>query len=145
MMSYAGCDPKNVNIVVDKILLNIARLQGTPQDIDTDWFARGRDLITTNHALENETPDAQAEQAALDELTGCGFDYNDYFNARLSAVTLADVQAYARDRLRDCVVTICTSDPAAVTVKPGKRVYAEPFEVVNLTPRGIQHATGVPH
>jgi len=145
MISYAGCDPKNVNIVVDKILLNIARLQGTPTDIDTDWFDRGRDLITTNHALEIETPDAQAEQTALDELMGCGYDYNDQFNDKINAVSIPDIQAYARARLRDCVVTICTSDADAVTVTPGKRVYTEPFEVVNLTPRGIQHDTGAPH
>src|SRR5665213_1824706 len=30
---FAGCDPKNVNEVVEQSLLNVARLQGTPADI----------------------------------------------------------------------------------------------------------------
>jgi hypothetical protein len=39
-------------------------------------------------------------------------------------------------------VTISTPDPDAVTIKPGVRTYNS-FPTVDLTPRGVQHATGV--
>ncbi|HMB94775.1 MAG TPA: insulinase family protein, partial [Tepidisphaeraceae bacterium] len=40
----AGCDPKNVNTVVDLILENVARCQGTDQDMQSDWFERSKQL-----------------------------------------------------------------------------------------------------
>jgi len=49
------------------------------------------------------------------------------------------VQALARTRLNSCVVTICTPEPGLVNVAEGPRVYPS-FPVVELTPRGIQHA-----
>src|SRR5205085_3267902 len=64
----AGCDPSKVNEVVDLILENIARLQGSDQEMRPDWYQRSQQLIVTSDAMENETPAAQAMQAALDEL-----------------------------------------------------------------------------
>jgi predicted Zn-dependent peptidase len=139
-LAYAGCDPKNVNTCVDLILLNIARMQGTAQDMQPDWFARSKELIDTGDALENETPDAQAETAALDELFGLGYAWHEKFDDRINAVTLADVQNLCRTRLRQCVVTICTPDPDSVNVALGRRQY-DSFPPVDLTPRGVQHGT----
>ena len=56
---FAGCAPSKVNEVVDEILLNIARLQGTSADMQEDWFNRSKLLINTADALDNETPAAQ--------------------------------------------------------------------------------------
>ncbi len=140
-IAYAGCDPKNVNAVVDEILLNIARLQGTPADIQTDWFTRCKDLITTEDALENETPSAQASQASLDELMGLGYDYHSKFPDSINNVTLDDVHNVAAGLLRDCVITISTPAPERVTTKAGARTY-DSFPPVDLTPRGIQHDVG---
>src|SRR5581483_10439175 len=140
-LAYAGCDPKNVDQVVNLILLNIARLQGNEQDIQVSWFNRSKDLVTTADALEHETPEAQAAQAALDELYGLGYDDHTKFESRINAVTLGNVQTIARDRLRNCVVTISTPDPDKVTIKPGKREY-DSFPPVDLTPRGVQHDVG---
>ena len=138
----AGCDPSKVNAVVDDCLLNIARLQGTPADVQPDWFARSKLLITTADALDHETLSAQADGAALDELYGLGFDAHRRFAASINRVTLDQVRAVAAARLRSCMVTICTPTPDAVTVHPGERTYAS-FPPVDLTPRGVQHATGV--
>ena len=63
-MAYAGCDPQKVNEVVDLMLENIARLQGTPAEIQPDWFDRSKQLIINADALENETPNAQADGRA---------------------------------------------------------------------------------
>jgi zinc protease len=139
---FAGCDPSKVNEVVDQILLNIGRLQGTAADMQPDWFDRSKLLITTADALDNETPASQASSAALDELFGLGFDYHSKFAPGINGVTLDQIRATAASRLHDCVVTISTPDPDAVKIKTGVRTYSS-FPTVDLTPRGVQHATGV--
>ncbi len=138
----AGCEPSKVNEVVEQILLNIGRLQGTPADMQPDWFARSKLLITTADAMENETADEQSQTAALDELFGLGFDYHQKFSDRINAVTLDEVRDAARSRLNQCIVTICTPDPSAVHVASGVRTY-DSFPTVDLTPRGVQHDTAV--
>jgi zinc protease len=140
-ITYAGCDPKNVKEVVDVILESIARLQGSEQDIQADWFNRSRDMITTAEALETETPAEQATQAATDELFGLGYDYHAGFAARIDAVSLPEIQSVARTRLRNCVVTICTPDPDRAQIGTGARTYST-FSPVDLTPRGVRHDVG---
>jgi zinc protease len=140
-ITYAGCDPRHVKEVVDVILESIARLQGSAADIQADWFDRSRSMITTAQAMETETEAEQATQAATDELFGLGYDYHAGFGARINGVSLEQIQALARSRLRNCVVTICTPDPDSAKIDPGVRTYAM-FSPVDLTPRGIQHDVG---
>lgn len=137
-IAYAGCDPKDVNEVVDVMIENVARLQGTPQEINQDWFTRAKKLIDTSEAMNNETASQQAQTAALDELFGLGYDYHDRFAEQINGVNLEAVRTTAGRLLRDCVVTISTSDPDAVTIKEGVRTY-EKFPPVDLTPQGVQH------
>jgi zinc protease len=138
---FAGCDPSKVNEVVDDILVNIARLQGTPADVNADWFARSKLLITTADALENETPAQQAATAALDELFGLGYEYHQKFANQINAVTLDQVRQITATRVRRCLVTVCTPDPDEVKITPGVRTY-DSFPPVDLTPRGVQHDVG---
>jgi zinc protease len=138
---YAGCDAKNVNEVVDVILENIARLQGTPADVNEEWFRRSKELAAVSDALMRQTPGDQASAAALDELCGLGYDYHLHFADRVKAVSLPDVREVSRARLTQCVVTVSTPDPEAVSVKKGRREYRS-FPPVDLTPRGVQHDAG---
>jgi zinc protease len=138
---YAGCDPRNVNKVTDSILENMARLQGSAQDIQPNWFARCKELINTYQALENETPQAQAEQASTDELFGLGYDYHAKFGTQIRSVSLPEVQALAHARLSHCVVTVSTPNPDGVHVEAGTRTYNS-FAPIDLTPRGVQHDVG---
>jgi zinc protease len=139
---FAGCDPSKVNEVVEQILLNIGRLQGSDADMQPDWFKRSKLLITTADAMDHETPQSQALTADLDEAFGLGFDYHAQFAAGINAVTLDQIRATAATRLHDCVVTISTPDPDGVKIQTGLRTYKS-FPTVDLTPRGVQHATGV--
>jgi zinc protease len=139
-VAYAGCDPKNVDACVDVILESIARLQGTEKDIQPDWFVRAKRLITTGDAIQNETPAAQATLAALDELYGLGYDYHDKFADRINAVTIDHVTTVAASRLKECIVTVSTPEPAKVQTKAGVRTYPS-FPPVDLTPKGVQHDT----
>lgn len=135
---FAGCQPANVNEVVETCLQNVARLQGSDADMQVNWFHRAKRLIATADALENETPDAQGELAALDELYGLGYNYHDHFADDIDKVTLPQIRQMARERLSQCIVTICTPDPKSVNVKAGERRYTS-FPTVDLTPRGVQH------
>jgi zinc protease len=135
---YAGCDPTKVNEVVDLILENIARMQGSDADMNASWFERSKQLAITSDALQTETPAEQAMQAALDELYGLGYAYHEQFAPKVEAVKLGDVREIARRRLRRCVITICTPNDQGVKIKPGKRTY-DKFPPIDLTPRGVQH------
>jgi zinc protease len=137
-LAYAGCDAKNADECIDVILENIARLQGTPEDMNVDWFERSKKLITTSEALHNQTAAQQAQTAALDELFGLGYDYHDRFNDRINSVRITDVQRVARMRLSECVVTITTDHPELVKTKDGTRNYTK-FSPVDLTPKGVTH------
>jgi zinc protease len=135
---YAGCDPSKVNEVIDIILENIARLQGSEKDTQPGWFARSKELITTSDALEHETPAQQAETAALDELMGLGYNFHEKFQPKIEAVKLDEVRNLCASRLTQCVITVSTPDPDSVKIKTGKRTY-DSFPPVDLTPRGVQH------
>jgi zinc protease len=138
---YAGCDPKNVNEVIDVILENIARLQGTPKDVNEDWFRRSKELVVVSDAMENQTPDEQAATAAVDELYGLGYNYHDRFADKIQSVGLPAVREAARARLNSCVVTVSTPEPQLVNVKPGVRTYTS-FPEIDLTPKGVGHDAG---
>lgn len=135
---YAGCDPKDVNEVVEVILENMARLQGSDDDIMKDWFERAKKLAITSDALENETSAAQAQAAALDELFGLGYDYHAGFADRIQRVKLEEVRLAAKLLLSRCVITVSTNDPAAVTIKAGAKTYKS-FAPVDMTPKGVGH------
>ncbi|MGH7213953.1 MAG: M16 family metallopeptidase [Tepidisphaeraceae bacterium] len=138
---YAGSDPRKVNEVVETILQNIARVQGTDADMQPGWFERSKRLVVTADAMDNETAAEQATTAALDELYGLGYDYHRHFADKVEAVTGDDVRHVARHRLRKAVVTVSTPAPDLVKVQPGVREYDD-FPPVDLTPRGVQHDTG---
>jgi zinc protease len=139
--AYAGCDPKNVNEVVDVILENIARCQGSDQDMQPDWFQRSKQLITVGDAMDNETAAQQATTAALDELFGLGYDYHQHFAERINAVTLDQVRQAAKSMLRECVVTVSTPRPDLVSRQTGVRTYKS-FPPVELTNGGVKHDAG---
>jgi zinc protease len=136
--AYAGCDPGNVNDVVDLILQNVARLQSGENDSQPGWFDRSKQLLTTYDAIEHETPAAQAQTAALDELMGLGYDYHEQFVPKINSVTFNDVRQTAAHRLSRCVITVSTPAPDTVKIEPGTRTY-DSFPPVDLTPRGVQH------
>ncbi len=136
--AYAGCDPDKVNEVIDVMLENIARLQGSAEAMNAPWFKRSKELITTLEAMSRETPSEQARTAAMDEVDGVGYDWHDKLGERIKAVTLDQVRGVAAQHLKSCVVTVTTPNPAIVKVKTGVRTYKD-FPPVDLTPRGVQH------
>jgi len=138
---YAGCDPTKVNEVVNLIVENIARLQGSDEDMQLGWIDRAKQLIVISDAMDNETAAEQAATAALDELYGLGYAYHLGFADKVERVGTADVRAVSRARLSRCTVTICTPRPDLVNVAAGIRKF-DSFTPVDLTPKGVQHDSG---
>ncbi|HXE55567.1 MAG TPA: pitrilysin family protein [Tepidisphaeraceae bacterium] len=139
---YAGCDPVNVNRVVELMLENTARVEGSPQDVNMAWYKRAKELMIVADAMENETPSAQAQIAAVDEVLGLGYDYHRQFADQVRQVQLSQVQSVSRQRLQECVVTISTPRPDLVQIKPGMRSWTS-FPPVDLAPKGVQHDVGL--
>jgi predicted Zn-dependent peptidase len=136
-MIIAGCDPSKVNEVVDLTLQNIARLQGSPRDMQPQWFERAKQLNINFDAMDNEPPASQAEQAATDELYGLGYRYHEHFADRINEVTLPQLQQIARSALARCVVTVSTPKPDLVTRQTGMRTYRS-FPPLEMIPRGVE-------
>ncbi len=86
--------PDALQDVVARIQKNVERAkQGR---IDEDEFRTAVERVIAMHAQENTTIADQAQQAAVDELYGLGYDYHKTFDARIKAVTLQDAVDVAR-------------------------------------------------
>jgi zinc protease len=104
--------PDKIDEVVSRIRRNLA--QAKEGKISADEFRAAVRQIVAMHAQENTTLAEQAQQAALDELYGLGYDYDKTFDARIEAVTLDEVVRAARKYLdRSVLVTSSPQRPGA--------------------------------
>jgi zinc protease len=86
--------PDKVGEVVSRIEANVARAK--EGRISEDEFRIAVKRVIALHAQEGTAISEQAQEAAIDELYGLGYDYRKTFDARLEAVKLEDVVAAAR-------------------------------------------------
>jgi zinc protease len=86
--------PDKISEVVARIEKNVQRAK--EGRISDDEFRTAVERIIALHAQENTAIAEQAQQAALDELYGLGYDYHKTFDARIEAVTLKDVVGVAK-------------------------------------------------
>ena len=93
----AQTDPEKIDEVVGRIRKSIERVKAG--EIDQQEFLRAKQMIIALHAQENTTISEQAQQAALDELYGLGYNHDKTFDARINAVTLPDVTRVAQKHL----------------------------------------------
>jgi zinc protease len=103
--------PDTVDEVVRRIQANVEKARNG--DISEDEFQRAKEMVVSLHALENTTAQEQAQQAALDERYGLGYDYSRSFDDRIEGVSLEQVVAVARRYLTHCLIAT-TSPEAAV-------------------------------
>lgn len=99
--------PDKIGEVVRRIEQNVERAKAGK--ISEDEFRTALQRVIALHAQENTTIGEQAQQAALDELYGLGYDYRKTFDARLEAVKLEDVVKVARKYFGNHVLV--TSSP----------------------------------
>ncbi len=101
--------PDKIQEVVGRIKKSLDRAKAG--DISDEEFERCKEMVIALHAQENTTISAQAQQAALDDLYGLGYNYDKTFDARIQAVTKDDVITAANKYLNNHVLV--TSSPQA--------------------------------
>jgi len=105
----AQTQPEKIDEVVARFQQNVARAKAG--EIPLEEFRRAQEMVIALHAQENTTIAEQAQQAALDELYGLGYDYDRTFDARIQAVTLDDVVRVARKYLNHHVLVTTSPNP----------------------------------
>jgi zinc protease len=103
----AQTTPEKLSEVIARIQINMERARAgqiTPEEFETS-----KQMVTALHAQENTTIAEQARQAALDELYGLGYAYDQKYDERIQAVTLEDVARVAKDYLSRKSVLVSTS------------------------------------
>jgi len=101
-------DPDSVAEVVKRIEQNVQKAKAG--NIQLDELELARSMVLALHAQDNTTISSQAQEAALNELYGLGYDYEKSYEARIQAVKLDDVIRVARKYLDKSVLV--TSSPA---------------------------------
>jgi zinc protease len=114
---FSQTRPDKIDEVVGRIRKNIERARSGK--ISREEFGTAIEMILALHAQENTTISEQAQQAALNELYGLGYDYDKTFDERIKAVTLDDVVRVARQYLGKSILV--TTSPASAEPVPAER------------------------
>ncbi len=105
----AQTEPAKISDVVQRIQKSIAKAKAG--EISEDELRTARQMVIALHAQENTTIGGQAQQAALDELYGLGYDYDKTFDARIQAVTLDDLVRVAKKCFNNYVLVTTSPNP----------------------------------
>jgi zinc protease len=117
--AYARCQPDKVKIVAEAILYQVYRMAlygPTPQELEL-----AKQMIVTSEKLENQTSASQAMSAAINELYGLGYDFDEKQLERIQRVTIDDMKRAARRYFSSYVLTVTARDEHiadGVTPKP---------------------------
>ncbi|MFO1021648.1 MAG: pitrilysin family protein [Planctomycetales bacterium] len=101
--------PDTLPEVLTRIEANLKKVQ--EQGIPVDEFEKTRKMLLAAHSLRDTTAGEKAQQAALDELYGLGYDYDKGYEERLKKVTPQQVQEVARKYFAHGI--LATSAPKA--------------------------------
>lgn len=87
--------PDTLEEVVGRIEANLKKIRD--EGVPVDEFEKTRQMLIAGNALRDTTASQQAQQAALDELYGLGFDYSKTYEERMKKVTPQQVQTLAKE------------------------------------------------
>jgi zinc protease len=106
-VAIAQTRPDKLAEVVERIERNMTKAKDGK--ISDDEFRTAVERVIALHAQEGTAVAEQAQEAALDELYGLGYDYRKTFDARVEAVKLKDVVEAAKKYFGNHVLV--TSSP----------------------------------
>jgi zinc protease len=106
---YAGTEPGKAE-QVEKEMLKEAELLRT-ESLTEEELKRAKAKIIGQRKIARQELGSFATTTALDELYGLGFDFNDSEDARIEAVTLADVKAAAQKYLQPDSLVVSVINP----------------------------------
>jgi zinc protease len=106
---YLGTDPAKVAAVQEELLDEIRLL--ADEGLTADELARAKEKMLGQFDIRNQSNDAFAFAAALDELYGLGANHYRELRKQIESTTLEEVQRVARKYFRDQVPVIATVRP----------------------------------
>jgi zinc protease len=84
----------NMEKVQNIILQNLRRMSEQP--VSQQELEMGKNMLATMHHMEMESLGAQAQNAAVNEVLGLGWDYDERYLEQVKTVTVEDVQNIAK-------------------------------------------------
>lgn len=108
---YAGTEPEKAALVETEILSEVELLR--TESLTAEELHRAKAKIIGQRKIGRQDLGGMATTTALDELYGLGFGYNDAEDAKIEAVTLAEVRAVAQKYLRSAAAVIAVINPGA--------------------------------
>jgi len=94
---YMACDPSKVDQAVTGLFREIKRIRESK--VTEDELARSKNNLIGRRRIALQSPWARAEDAALNDLYGLGYDFDPEYTKRISSVTADQVLAVARKYL----------------------------------------------
>ncbi len=108
---YAGTEPEKAALVEAEILKEVELLR--TESLTAEELSRAKAKIIGQRKIGRQDLGNVATTTALDELYGLGFGHYDAEDARIEAVTLAEVQAAAQNYFRPEAAVIAVINPGA--------------------------------
>ena len=108
---YAGTEPEKAVQVEAEILKEVELLR--TESLTAEELHRAKAKIIGQRKIGRQDLGGVAMTTALDELYGLGFGHYDTEDAKLAAVTLAEVRAAAQQYLRPAAAVITVINPGA--------------------------------
>ena len=111
--------PDTLQDVIRRIQTNVAKVakEGVPQD----ELELAKQKLIAAHSMQNVTPQAQAFQAAVDELLGLGYDHDRTYDERISQVTSEDVRDVVRKHFQRALIATSSPESADQPAASGER------------------------
>ena len=116
---YARCRPEKAKTVAELILKHVRRMRDGKATEEELKLAKN--LILTSEKLRSQTNASQAMDAAINEIYGLGYDFDDRWLERVKTVTLKDLREAATTYLTHHVLTVATPDEKSVRSLTGER------------------------
>ncbi len=109
----AQCEAAKVPQVLEIVTQQLDR--ASRGEFTSDEVSRAKSKLINSNVLSRQTSAEAAQQAALDEVLGFGYDWSQGYAERILAITTAEVQRVAKEYLAvSPAVTIITSQPDIV-------------------------------
>ncbi|MGH8099848.1 MAG: insulinase family protein, partial [Chthoniobacterales bacterium] len=115
---YLGTDPQKIEPVKTALLDEIHKLAS--DGLTDEELARAKKKLIGQQEIANQSNDSLAQQSALDELYGLGFDHYKSLERDVNAVTLEDIKRVAAKYFRDQPYVLATVRPPGYGGQAGK-------------------------
>jgi zinc protease len=109
----------NYQKVLEIILEKLTRIQQEP--LDAEELKSAKDMCITTHEMSLESNGAQARSAAISEVLGLGYDYDDRYPELIRNVTADDVLRVARKLFRNYLLVSAIPENPVEAVIPSEQ------------------------